>query len=211
MALAPDESGILGGQKWHLHTEKLHFCGFQGEQRGRNAMLFSPEWRFRSRVTEQYLHCKLRGWSKEFYYQFQWNECTSHGLHLNFVGDGMFSHGCHRFTQILRVRFVPTERTEHTETSGREEPPTDDTDAHRCKNHFCGFREFRGNKAHPKYLCKSVKSVGEKIFPQNSHTEFGSVGMAGMPYPPTFYFFTLLLFYFSTHYAVVWNSFSNFA
>ena len=71
MALAPDESGIWGGQKWHLHTEKLHFCGFQGEQRGRKCAVyyaFSPEWVFRSRVLEQYLHCKLRGWRKVFYY-----------------------------------------------------------------------------------------------------------------------------------------------
>lgn len=40
MALAPDESGILGGQKWHLHTKKLHFCGFQGEQRGRKGGIY---------------------------------------------------------------------------------------------------------------------------------------------------------------------------
>ena len=40
MALAPDESGILGGQKWHLHTQKLHFCGFQGEQRGRKGGIY---------------------------------------------------------------------------------------------------------------------------------------------------------------------------
>ena len=40
MALAPDESGILGGQKWHLHTQKLPFCGFQGEQRGRKGDIY---------------------------------------------------------------------------------------------------------------------------------------------------------------------------
>ena len=40
MALAPDESGIWGGQKWHLHTEKLHFCGFQGEQRGQKGGIY---------------------------------------------------------------------------------------------------------------------------------------------------------------------------
>jgi hypothetical protein len=28
---------------------------------------------------------------------------------------------------------------------------------------------------------------------------------------PYLLLFTLLLFYFSTHYAIVWNSFSNFA
>ena len=119
MALAPDESGILGGQKWHLHTEKLHFCGFQGEQRGRNAMLFSPEWRFRSRVTKQYLHCKLRGWSKDFYNKF----------------DG---------------RWPPTEHAEDTEADCWENLP---------------------------------QMVGGRCSP-TEYTELGSVGMAGMPYPP---------------------------
>ena len=33
---------------------------------------------------------------------------------------------------------------------------------------FCVFCEFCGRTAHHKYLCKSVKSVGEKIFPQNA-------------------------------------------
>ena len=31
-----------------------------------STMLFSPEWVFRSRVLEQYLHYKLRGWRKVF-------------------------------------------------------------------------------------------------------------------------------------------------
>ena len=63
-------------------------------------------------------------------------------------------------------------------TSCREEPPTDGTDAHRCRRvwhpchthatKFCVFCEFCGRTAQPKYLCKSVKSVGGKIFPQNA-------------------------------------------
>ena len=63
-------------------------------------------------------------------------------------------------------------------TSCREEPPTDGTDEHRCRrvwhpchthaDKFCVFCEFCGRTAHPKYLCKSVKSVGGKIFPQNA-------------------------------------------
>ena len=63
-------------------------------------------------------------------------------------------------------------------TSCREKPPTDDTDAHRCRRvwhpchthaaKFCEFCEFRGRTAHSKHLCKSVKSVGEKRFPQNA-------------------------------------------
>jgi hypothetical protein len=73
MAVAPDESGILGGQKWHLHTKNYIFVVFKANSEGENAlstMLFSPEWVFRSRVLEQYLHCKLRGWRKVFYNKF---------------------------------------------------------------------------------------------------------------------------------------------
>ena len=56
--------------------------------------------------------------------------------------------------------------------------PQMSTDAHRCRRvwhpchthatKFCVFCEFCGRTAHPKYLCKSVKSVGGKIFPQNA-------------------------------------------
>ena len=56
--------------------------------------------------------------------------------------------------------------------------PRMNTDVHRCRRvwhschthaaKFCVFCEFCGRTAHPKYLCKSVKSVGEKIFPQNA-------------------------------------------
>ena len=56
--------------------------------------------------------------------------------------------------------------------------PQMSTDAHRCRRvwhpchthaaKFCVFCEFCGRTAHPKYLCKSVKSVEEKIFPQNA-------------------------------------------
>ena len=52
------------------------------------------------------------------------------------------------------------------------------TDVHRCRRvwhpchthaaKFCVFCEFCGRTAHSKHLCKSVKSVGEKIFPQNA-------------------------------------------
>ena len=63
-------------------------------------------------------------------------------------------------------------------TSCREEPPTDGTDAHRCRRvwhpchthaaKFCVFCEFCGRIAHHNNLCPSVPSVGEKIFPQNA-------------------------------------------
>ena len=56
--------------------------------------------------------------------------------------------------------------------------PQMSTDVHRCRRvwhpchthaaQFCEFRAFCGRTAHPKHLCRSVKSVGEKIFPQNA-------------------------------------------
>ena len=53
--------------------------------------------------------------------------------------------------------------------------PQISTDVHRyrrvwhpCHTHATKFCEFCGRTAHHKYLCKSVKSVGEKIFPQNA-------------------------------------------
>ena len=73
---------------------------------------------------------------------------------------------------------IPTERTEHTEPSDREELPTDEHGCsqirrvwHPCHTHaaqFCVFCEFCGRTAHHNHLCSSVPSVGEKIFPQNA-------------------------------------------
>ena len=60
-----------------------------------------------------------------------------------------FSHRLHRLTQIRRVW-------------------------HPCHTHaakFCVFCEFCGRTTHHNHLCSSVPSVGEKIFPQNAHTE----------------------------------------
>ena len=59
--------------------------------------------------------------------------------------------------------------------------PQISTDAHRCRRvwhpchthaaQFCVFCVLCGRTAHPNHLCSSVPSVGEKIFPQNVHTE----------------------------------------
>lgn len=38
MALTTDESGILGGQKWHLHTKKLHFVVFKAKSEGEKVL-----------------------------------------------------------------------------------------------------------------------------------------------------------------------------
>ena len=108
----------------------------------------------------------------------------------------MSSHGFHRFTQILRVRFVPTEFTESTEfgsvgMAGMLYPPTSVNIRAVCgrlfsargsvssvlicgrlfsARSFCAFRAFCGNIFSPTEFTES--------------TEFVSVGIAGMPYPP---------------------------
>ena len=99
---------------------------------------------------------------------------------VNSVGEQRTSticvHLCHPWEKS-----IPAERTEHTEPSGREEPPTDEHGCsqirrvwHPCHTHaarFSVFCEFCGRTAHHNHLCQSVPSVGEKIFPQNAHTE----------------------------------------
>ena len=90
----------------------------------------------------------------------------------------MSSHGFHRFTQMVKVRCVPTECTEFTEfgsvgMAGMPYPPTSVNIRVICgrlfsARSFCAFRAFCGN-----------------IFSPTEFTEFVSVGTAGMPYPPT--------------------------
>ena len=84
----------------------------------------------------------------------------------------------------------PTERTEHTEPSDREVPPTD---WHGCAQirrvwhpavptqptaptNFCEFREFRGRTAHHNNLCSSVPSVGVLSLQEGSVRSVHSVG-----------------------------------
>ena len=58
-------------------------------------------------------------------------------------------------------RHSPTERTERTESSCIEEPPTDGTDQHRSLGGAAPpARSSVGHTTHPNHLCKSVKSVG---------------------------------------------------
>ena len=93
----------------------------------------------------------------------------------------MSSHGFHRFTQMVKVRCVPTECTEFTEfgsvgMAGMPYPPTSVNIRAICgrlfsARSFCEFRAFCGNIFSPTEFTE--------------FTEFGSVGMAGMPYPPT--------------------------
>lgn len=100
MALAPDESGIWGGQKWHLHTEKLHFCGFQGEQRGRKGGIY-------------------RGFSLQ-------NGCSGRGC-LNNICIANYGVGAKFFTTNLMGIAPHRTRRRHGSRLLRE-PPTDGTD-----------------------------------------------------------------------------------
>ena len=102
----------------------------------------------------------------------------------------MSSHGFHRFTQILRVRCSPTEFGS-VGMAGMPYPPTSVNIRAVCgrlfsargsvssvlicgrlfsARSFCAFRAFCGTIFSPTEFTES--------------TEFVSVGMAGMPYPP---------------------------
>ena len=102
----------------------------------------------------------------------------------------MSSHGFHRFTQILRVRCSPTEFTEFTEfgsvgMAGMPYPPTSVPSV--------GVLSQQEVLCVPCVLWEYLFSHGFYRFTQilmvrcspTEFTEFGSVGMAGMPYPPT--------------------------
>ena len=100
---------------------------------------------------------------------------------VNSVGEKIFPQNARNSQKLLAEKSLPQMSTEHTETSCREEPPTDGTDEHRCRRvwhpchthaaKFCVFCEFCGRTAHPKYLCKSVKSVGGHL--SRRFCEFG--------------------------------------
>ena len=106
----------------------------------------------------------------------------------------MSSHGFHRFTQILMVRCSPTEFTEFTEfgsvgMAGMPYPPTSVLICAICGRLF-SVRSFRAFRAHlwESFLCKSFcafRAFCGNIFSPTEFTEFGCVGMARMPYPPT--------------------------
>ena len=77
VALRVDENGTCTRRKWHLGWakvalahQKTTFLWFSRRtaraKRWRLPRFLSPEWVFRPRVLEQYLHCKLRGWRKVF-------------------------------------------------------------------------------------------------------------------------------------------------
>ena len=66
--------------------------------------------------------------------------------------------------------------------------PQMSTDVHRCRRvwhpchtHAAKFCEFCGRTAHSKHLCKSVPSVGEKIFPQNARNTRNLLAEKSLP------------------------------
>ena len=96
----------------------------------------------------------------------------------------MSSHGFHRFTQILRVRCSPTEFTEYTEfgsvgMAGMPYPPTSVRIRVICGRLYSArsFREFRA-------FCGNIFSPTDFTDLHICTPWAGSVGMAGMPYPP---------------------------
>ena len=88
------------------------------------------------------------------------------------------SHGFHRFTQILRVRFVPTEFTESTEfgsvgMAGMPYPPTSVNIRVICgrlfsARSFCEFRAFCGNIFSPTDFTELHRCLECAVLPQNS-------------------------------------------
>ena len=90
----------------------------------------------------------------------------------------MFSHGFHRFTQILMVRCSPTEFTEFTEfgsvgMAGMPYPPTSVFICVICgrlfsARSFCEFRAFCGNIFSPTDFTDLHRYLGRTVLPQNS-------------------------------------------
>ena len=170
MALAPDESGILGGQKWHLHTEKRHFCGFQGEQRGRKGGIyrgFSLQNGCSGRGCLNNICIASYGVGAKFFTTNLMSvdlpqntpktrkpiaERTSHGWH------GYTTRGCSSLCCTKQLLLLPR-NARNAQNLLLICPPTDFTDLHRCL--WCA------------------------VLQQNTEYRIGQRGYAaGMPYPP---------------------------
>ena len=87
----------------------------------------------------------------------------------------LFSHGFHRFTQILRVRCSPTEFTEFGSVgmAGMPYPPTSVRICAICgrlfsARSFCEFRAFCGNIFSPTDFTDLHRYLGCAVLPQNS-------------------------------------------
>ena len=86
----------------------------------------------------------------------------------------MFSHRFHGFTQMVRLRSGLPQNTQNSQKFIAEKKlPQISRIYTDVSKMFCVFREFCGSK----YLCKSVKSVGEYSLPICSVNSVNSVGV----------------------------------
>ncbi len=86
----------------------------------------------------------------------------------------MFSHRFHGFTQMVRLRSGLPQNTQNSQKFITEKKlPQISRIYTDVSKMFCVFREFCGSK----YLCKSVKSVGEYSLPVCSVNSVNSVGV----------------------------------
>ena len=99
---------------------------------------------------------------------------------------------CLKCTNQANRAYPPTEFAEPTETTGRGYPPTDFTDAHRwlgCVGFSHGIhrihRSFWRRRASPGFhRCPRMVRLRKVLWLLWENSLVGSVGMAGMPYPP---------------------------
>ena len=90
----------------------------------------------------------------------------------------MFSHRFHGFTQMVRLRSGLPQNTQNSQKFIAEKKlPQISRIYTDVSKMFCVFREFCGSK----YLCKSVKSVGEYSLPVCSVNSVNSVGEYSLP------------------------------
>ena len=84
------------------------------------------------------------------------------------------SHRFHGFTQMVRLRSGLPQNTQNSQKFIAEKKlPQNSRIYTDVSKMFCVFREFCGSK----YLCKSVKSVGEYSLPVCSVNSVNSVGV----------------------------------
>ena len=162
--------------------------------------VFSPEWVFRSRVLEQYLHCKLQGWRKVFFTTNLMSvdllqntpktrkpiaERTSHKWH-GYTHQGVQQSLLHQTTATPL-----TECTERTEPSCRERTPTDGTDLHRClecavlpqnSRNSQNLAAWVWQECHTLLICEHpCSSVGSSSLSEGSVCSVRSVGISFLP------------------------------
>ena len=210
VALRVDENGTCTRRKWHfgwakvvLAHPKTTILWFSRRtaraKRWHLPRFLSPEWVFRSRVLEQYLHCKLRGWRKVFHNKFdeRWPptehvEDTEADCWENLQQMARIHHqGVQQSLLHQTTATPPTECTERTEPSCRERTPTDDTDEHRwlgCavlpqnSQNTQNLAAWVWQGCHTLLICEHpCSSVGGSSLPEGSVRSVRSVGISFLP------------------------------